>query len=154
MTGSGGATRSVTRGTCTRGSARTSAARSLALAGVVLLATLPGSAGAVGILLPAGGVLPIHAAGSGGDSLCPSSGPIILGIEWNCVAELNLAVVILMLGAVGIAIFIYWDSDGAELPGVSLVIPLTEEDWAAVRKVLDERRGRGRAPQNGGNEVP
>ena len=69
---------------------------------------------------------------SSGDpyGLCPSSGPVYLGVEWNCIAVLNLTVVCLLLGATGIIAYVFRDSDAAEFPDESAEIPLTEEEWA------------------------
>jgi hypothetical protein len=65
--------------------------------------------------------------------LCPSSGPVYFGVEWNCIAVLNLTVVALLLGGIGIIAYVFRDSDAAELPGDSAEIPLTEEEWAEVQ---------------------
>lgn len=65
--------------------------------------------------------------------LCPSSGPVYFGIDWNCVAVLNLTMVVLMLGGIGIIAYVFRDADAAELPGDSAEIPLTEEEWSEVQ---------------------
>lgn len=76
--------------------------------------------------------------------LCPSAGTSFLGVQWNCVAELNLTVVLLMLAGAGIIAYVFRESDAAELPGDSAEIPLTEPEWLeeqARRKArLDEAR--------------
>ena len=65
--------------------------------------------------------------------LCPSGGPVFLGVDWNCVAVLNLTMVLLLLGGTGIVAYVFWRSDAAELPGDSAEIPLTEEEWEEAR---------------------
>lgn len=61
-------------------------------------------------------------------TLCPSSGPTILGIQWNCVAILNLTEVGLILAGIGIVAYVFKDSDEAELPGEAAEVPVTVEE--------------------------
>ncbi|MCI4330891.1 MAG: hypothetical protein L3K19_03470 [Thermoplasmata archaeon] len=93
---------------------------------------------------PPGGAAPVpglarvaFAGNSGG--VCSTSGSVYLGVDWNCVAILNLVEVGLMLAAILLVAYIYWDSDAAELPGESASVPLTEEEWAANRALRAER---------------
>lgn len=81
---------------------------------------------------------------SGTYGLCPSSGPTFLGVDWNCIAVLNLTVVSVMLGAVGIVAYVFRDSDAAELPSDSAEVPLTEEEWAEFRRRRRELIAEGR----------
>jgi hypothetical protein len=77
---------------------------------------------------------------SGGDpsgsaaTLCPSGGPVILGVEWNCVAVLNLTELALILASIGIVAYVFKDADRAELPGESTEVPVTAEEWEAYRR--------------------
>jgi hypothetical protein len=77
---------------------------------------------------------------SGGDpsgsaaALCPSSGPVILGVEWNCVAVLNLTELALILASIGIVAYVFKDADRAELPGDSEEVPVTAGEWEAYRR--------------------
>lgn len=68
---------------------------------------------------------------STGYGYCPSTGPTVLGIEWSCVAVLNLTEVLLIFAGIGIILFVFRDSRAAELPGEDGYVPLTEEDWAS-----------------------
>jgi hypothetical protein len=79
-------------------------------------------------------------ASNGGDpssssasSLCPASGPTILGIQWNCVAILNLTEVVVILVALGIVAYVFRDSDKAELPGDAAEVPVTPEEELEYR---------------------
>jgi len=102
--------------------------------------------GKLGLLGPAAtALLAGFTSRSDSYAVCPSSGPTILGIEWNCIAELDLTVVLLMLAAVAIVAYVFWDDEAAELPGESSEVPLTEEDWAKVRH-LRRTRLEGREP--------
>jgi hypothetical protein len=77
---------------------------------------------------------------SGGDppaaavGLCPSGGPVILGVEWNCVAVLNLTELTLILATIGIVAYVFKDADRAELPGESADVPVTAAEWEEYRK--------------------
>jgi hypothetical protein len=74
--------------------------------------------------------------GSSGSTaaLCPSGGPVILGVEWNCVAVLNLTELALILASIGIIAYVFKDADRAELPGESAEVPVTAEEWEAYRR--------------------
>lgn len=74
---------------------------------------------------------------SASTDLCTSGGPTILGVEWNCVAILDLTEFALMLASIGIVAWVFWDEDKAELPGESAEVPVTATEWAAYR---EERR--------------
>jgi len=109
-----------------------------------LAVALAASSGAVPVL--SGPSLPVHhlsaqnestgdppeSATSGG--LCPSGGPVILGINWNCVAVLNLTEIALILVSIGIVAYVFKDADRAELPGDSAEVPVTAEEWEAYRR--------------------
>ena len=116
-----------------------------AIAGaLLLLVVVAGPGSAVGLVSGGSIALPgtastLATSPSDAYNLCPTAGPVVLGIEWNCIAELDLTMLVLMLGAIGIAWYIYWDADAAELPGESEEIPLTEEEWGAVRALREER---------------
>jgi hypothetical protein len=76
-------------------------------------------------------------SGSSASDLCPSAGPTILGVQWNCVAVLNLTEVVLILAAIGIVLYVFRDSDRAELPGEASEVPVTpqeEEEYREDRK--------------------
>jgi len=73
-------------------------------------------------------------SGSNSNELCPSSGPTILGIEWNCVAILNLTEVALILAGIGIVAYVFKDSDRAELPGDATDVPVTAEEEAEYQR--------------------
>jgi hypothetical protein len=73
-------------------------------------------------------------SGSGDSALCPSGGPTILGVQWNCVAILNLTELALILASVGIVAYVFKDEDEAELPGESADVPVTAEEWEAYQK--------------------
>jgi len=68
------------------------------------------------------------------DALCPSGGPTILWVEWNCVAELNLTELALFLTSIGIVAYVFKDADRAELPGESEEVPITAEELEAYRR--------------------
>lgn len=96
---------------------------------------------------------------SGGDppssaasALCPSAGPVILGVQWNCVAVLNLTELALILASVGIIAYVFKDSDQAELPGESAEVPVTAEELEAYRTERKLRRSSGRRDPPGGQE--
>lgn len=79
--------------------------------------------------------------GSSGDDppassagLCPSGGPVILGVEWNCVAVLNLTELVLILVSIGIVAYVFKDADQAELPGDSAEVPITAEELVEYRR--------------------
>ncbi len=77
-------------------------------------------------------------SGSNPDNLCPTSGPSILGVQWNCVAILNLTEVGFLLAGIGIVAYVFKDSDRAELPGEAREVPVTaeeEEEYQEDRKL-------------------
>jgi len=84
-----------------------------------------------------GGGDPPESSTSGG--LCASGGPIILGINWNCVAVLNLTEVLLILASVGIVAYVFKDSDRAELPGEAVHVPVTVPEEETYQR--DRERG-------------
>jgi hypothetical protein len=66
---------------------------------------------------------------------CPSGSSIILGpVNLTCFQSLDLAEVGAIIIGVAIAIYIYWDSDRAELPGEDAEIPVTAEEEVARQK--------------------
>ena len=67
-------------------------------------------------------------------ALCPSAGPLLLGIRWSCVAILNLTELGLILATVGIIAYVFRDSDKAELPGEASEIPVTAEEQEEYRQ--------------------
>lgn len=73
-------------------------------------------------------------SGSSASSLCPTVGPTILGIQWNCVAVLNLTEVVLILAGIGIVVYVFKDSDQAELPGEATTVPVTPEEEEEYRE--------------------
>ncbi|MGP8078418.1 MAG: hypothetical protein ACLQD8_07450 [Thermoplasmata archaeon] len=111
-----------------------------ALVGVVSIATAsPGASPSVpraSALAPAVHDVPNSggSSGSSSDGLCPSSGPVILGIDWNCVAVLNLTELGVFLASIGIIAYVFKDSDEAELPGESAEVPVTAAEWDAYRE--------------------
>lgn len=125
-------------------SPRTAAFRALGCTWVLLALVLGGpwpSDGGPGGLVH-GGPPPMTAAQNSSTNpygLCPSGGTEFLGVDWNCVALLNLTVVLLMLGAVGIIAYVFWNSDAAEFPGESAEVPLTDEEWAEEKARRRER---------------
>jgi len=70
-------------------------------------------------------------------TLCPSTGPVILGVQWNCVAVLNLTELALILASIGIVAYVFKDADRAELPGESAEVPVTAEEWEAYRRARE-----------------
>lgn len=139
--------------------------RVLPVSGSRTLASLLGVVTLLGILVslaaPASGIVAAHGAGvsftsaqngsSGSDPpgssssiVCPSTGPVILGVEWDCVAVLNLTELVLILGSIGIIAYVFKDSDQAELPGDSAEVPVTAEEWEAYRAA--RRQGVSRWP--------
>lgn len=69
--------------------------------------------------------------GSFGDTqvACPTGSSLSWGpVTLNCFQTLDLAEIGAILIGVGIAIWIYWDSDEAELPGDSREVPVTSEE--------------------------
>ncbi len=77
-------------------------------------------------------------SGSNSHGLCPSAGPTILGIQWNCVAILNLTEVLLILAGIGIVAYVFRHSDRAELPGEAREVPVTveeEEEYQTDRRL-------------------
>lgn len=76
--------------------------------------------------------------------MCPSAGPVILGVQWDCVAVLDLTEIVLMLVSIGLVAYIFKDSDQAELPGDSTDVPVTAEEWEAYRAA--RRQGISRWP--------
>ena len=67
-------------------------------------------------------------------SLCPARGPVILGIDWNCVAVLDLTELALFFASIGIIAYVFRDSDQAELPGDSTEVPMTAEEEATYQR--------------------
>jgi hypothetical protein len=67
-------------------------------------------------------------------ALCPGGGPTILGVEWNCVAVLNLTELALILASIGIVAYVFKDADRAELPGESAEVPVTAAEWEEYRE--------------------
>jgi len=82
-----------------------------------------------------GGGDPPESSTSGG--LCPSGGPVILGVNWNCVAVLNLTELVLILVSIGIVAYVFKDSDRAELPGDSADVPVTAAEWEAFQRTRE-----------------
>lgn len=77
-------------------------------------------------------------SGSNSHGLCPAAGPTILGIQWNCVAILNLTEVLLILAGIGIVAYVFRNSDRAELPGEAREVPVTvqeEEEYQTDRRL-------------------
>lgn len=89
-------------------------------------------------------------SGANSVNLCPSAGPTIVGIEWNCVAILNLTEVGLILAGIGLIAYIFRDADRAELPGEAREVPLTAEELGEYRRA--RRAGKPYTPQDAGNE--
>lgn len=121
--------------------------------GVVAFLTVHFLSGASIAGLPTGSA---STPGLGGDpgyadsnsALCPSTGPTILGIQWDCVAILNLTEFGLLLASIGIVAYVFRDSDWAELPGEAAEVPITAEEWEAYR----EARSRGSGETSPSNE--
>lgn len=59
---------------------------------------------------------------------------MILGIEWNCVAVLDLTELALILASIGIVAYVFRGADRAELPGDSTEVPVTAEEEAVYRR--------------------
>jgi hypothetical protein len=99
------------------------------------------SSGTLGVLSATGGNTSSSGdpSGSSSSDLCPSTGPTILGIQWNCVAVLNLTEVVLILGGIGIVVYVFRDSDLAELPGEASEVPITPREQDEYRE--DRKRG-------------
>ena len=76
--------------------------------------------------------------------MCPSPGPVILGVQWDCVAILDLTELVLILVSIGLIAYVFRASDQAELPGDSTEVPVTAEEWEAYRAA--RRQGRSRWP--------
>jgi hypothetical protein len=73
-------------------------------------------------------------SGSSASIVCPSAGPVILGVQWDCVAILNLTELALILASIGIVAYVFKDADRAELPGESAEVPVTSEEWETYRR--------------------
>lgn len=116
------------------------------LAGVVAAAS-----GLPAILsLTGGGGYPVAASG-----LCPSgSPPTVLGVEWNCVAVLDLTELVLMLVSIGIVAYVFKDSERAELPGESAEVPITAEEWEAYQAARRPRAPDGTPPSDAEGKKP
>ncbi|MGP8071531.1 MAG: hypothetical protein ACLPZM_00135 [Thermoplasmata archaeon] len=71
---------------------------------------------------------------SASGDLCPGSGPVILGVEWTCVAVLDLTELLLILVSIGIVAYVFRGSDRAELPGDSAEVPMTAEEWEVFQR--------------------
>jgi hypothetical protein len=132
---------------------------------------LLGTLAIVGIVLslsfPAGGHVSVHGTavpsasaqnsssgsdppGSSSSIVCPSAGPVILGVEWDCVAVLNLTEIALILVSIAIVAYVFKDSDKAELPGDSAQVPVTAEEWEVYRAMRQQGRSRWPPkPENG-----
>lgn len=82
-----------------------------------------------------GGGDPPESSTSGG--LCASGGPVILGVNWNCVAVLNLTELILILVSIGIVAYVFKDADRAELPGDSAQVPITATELEEYRRARE-----------------
>lgn len=79
---------------------------------------------------------------SSGGVTCPSGSTLTWGpISLNCFQSLDLTEVAALLIGIVIAVYIYWNSDKAELPGDSVDIPVTAEEEVAV-----EQRKKGEGP--------
>ena len=115
------------------------AAVALSVLGFVASMAVPASGDSVGSLAPGPTLGSTAPVGVSATDLCTSGGPTILGVEWNCVAILNLTELALMLVSVGIVAWVFWDEEKAELPGESVAVPLTSEEWTRYRE--DRRRG-------------
>ena len=124
---------------------------------IAILVSFSAGLGVLGLVVAPvghGGPLPVargtsatDSNGSGGTDppessasavLCPSAGPTILGIEWNCVAVLNLTELALILASVGIVAYVFKDADRAELPGEAQEVPVTAEEWDDYRRARDQ----------------
>ncbi|MGA8664383.1 MAG: hypothetical protein WB809_04865 [Thermoplasmata archaeon] len=77
---------------------------------------------------------------SGSSVLCPGAGPVILGVEWTCVAVLDLTEIIVILVSIGIVAYVFRDSDRAELPGDSAEVPITAAEWEEYQRAKKEGR--------------
>ena len=111
----------------------------LALAGIASpwAASVAGRAAAPGVAVGSSAAQNDSSGGSpsaAGAALCPSAGPTILGVEWNCVAVLDLTELVLILASIGIVAYVFRDADQAELPGESAAVPITAEEWEAFRQ--------------------
>jgi len=71
-------------------------------------------------------------------ALCPGGGPVILGVEWTCVAVLDLTELILILVSIGIVAYVFRDAYLAELPGDSAEVPITAAEWEEYRRAKKE----------------
>jgi hypothetical protein len=88
----------------------------------------------VALVSPQNGSTGSDPSSSSASVLCPSAGPVFLGIQWNCVAVLNLTELVLILLSIGIVAYVFKDADRAELPGESAEVPVTAEEWEAYRR--------------------
>ena len=90
--------------------------------------------------------------GSSSSIVCPSAGPVILGVQWDCVAVLDLTELVLIMVSIGLIAYVFKGSDEAELPGDSGEVPVTAVDWEAYRAA--RRQGGSRWPPEppGGEE--
>ncbi len=105
--------------------------------GTGLVVVLPG--GAAATVPPSSGTMVTPAgnssAGSAGQVSCPAGSSLTWGpISLNCFQTLNLAEISAILMGVGIALYIYWDSDRAELPGDAAEVPVTVEEEIALKR--------------------
>ena len=75
-----------------------------------------------------------NASTSSSAIVCPSAGPLILGVHWNCVAILNLTELLVLLAGIGITAYVFKGSDRAELPGESADVPVTTEEEEEYRR--------------------
>ncbi len=91
-------------------------------------------------------------SGAGTSALCPSPGPVVLGIVWSCVAVLDLTELALILASIGIVAYVFKDADRAELPGECAEVPVTAEEWEAYRRARKLAAPNPPRPPPGGNE--
>ena len=114
--------------------------------GLLLLAALvPAHLAGTPDLAAGGSTTALTAANSSASSdpssssiTCPVDTNITLGsVTLNCFQSLDLAEVGAILIGVAITVYIYWDSDRAELPGDSSEVPVTSAEEV---ELMEKRR--------------
>ena len=131
---------------------------SLTVVGVVLSLSFA-APGHLSVSGSTGTLVPSQNSSSGSDPpgsnsaiVCPSTGPVIVGVEWDCVAVLDLTEVALILVSIGIVAYVFRDSDQAELPGDSAEVPVTAEEWEAYREMRQHGSSRWPPQRDSGED--
>ena len=101
------------------------------------------------------GSAPADPSGSTGGITCPSAAINVSGMSFNCVTELELTEVVVILLTVMITLYVFRDADRAELPGEAEEIPVTAEEELDYRLRLEAEHAADReamGPAGGSRE--